>query len=287
MTGYTTRDGRSWTAHWEVGSVLTRGAGRQKQKGGFRSRRDANRFLATAVAGRADAGRLKPSRRPLAEYLTEQWLPHAAAKVRPTTLIFYKQMVNHHIASREIGSLPICDITPLALNALYRDLARCRDPACVHDDVCSGLSAATCVSVHGVLNRALADAARWDLLPGNPAAMADGPVRRPAEMPVWTVFKLERFLQFAVRDRLYALWQLAAATGMRRGELLGLTWPDVDLKQGSVRIQRQLLALEGAIAVRSPQDAQRGTHHRDRRRNARRTRGPPSPPRGGAQAPRP
>jgi hypothetical protein len=35
MTGYTTRDGRSWTAHWEVGSVLTRGAGRQKQKAAF------------------------------------------------------------------------------------------------------------------------------------------------------------------------------------------------------------------------------------------------------------
>ncbi len=56
----------------------------------------------------------------------------------------------------------------------------------------------------------------------------------------WTPSELRRFLGHVEHDRLFALWRVAATTGMRRGELLGLQWADVDLDAATLRIERQL-----------------------------------------------
>jgi integrase len=112
------------------------------------------------------------------------------------------------------------------------------------------------------VRKALGDAARWGLVARNVAQLADPPTPKRADMRTWTAGELRRFLEHVEGERLAALWMLAASTGMRRGEVLGLRWVDVDLDLAWVAV-RQTLVLAGrqvvvseprqaAVAVRSP-----------------------------------
>jgi integrase len=75
-------------------------------------------------------------------------------------------------------------------------------------------------------------------------------------MQTWTAAQLRMFLNHVRHDRLYALWHLASMTGMRRGELLGLRWPDVDLDTGRVAVRRALVQLRGELVWSEPKTAQ-------------------------------
>jgi integrase len=72
---------------------------------------------------------------------------------------------------------------------------------------------------------------------------------------VWTAAELRAFLATVEGDRLYALWLLAASTGMRRGELLGLQWPDVDLGRARVAVRRSLVTVGHEVIVSEPKTA--------------------------------
>jgi integrase len=103
-----------------------------------------------------------------------------------------------------------------------------------------GLSGKSLQHTYGVLRSALA----WAVTQGDvPRNVLDAnrdlrPKARRTEMHTWSAAELQRFTAAAKGDRLSALWRLAAATGMRRSELLGLRWPDVDLKAGTVSVRR-------------------------------------------------
>ncbi len=92
---------------------------------------------------------------------------------------------------------------------------------------------------HRVLHRALADGVRWNVLPTNPASSVRVPKGEHREMAVWTSEEARRFLDSLSEDRLRALWVLALHTGMRRGELAGLRWSDVDLEAATLTIAQQ------------------------------------------------
>jgi integrase len=85
-----------------------------------------------------------------------------------------------------------------------------------------------------MLHSALHDAMRWGYLVRNVAAAADPPAARTPEQKVWSPQELGAFLDHVHGDRLYALWLLVATTGMRRGELAGLRWVDIDFDHATV-----------------------------------------------------
>jgi integrase len=97
-----------------------------------------------------------------------------------------------------------------------------------------GLAPKTVRNVHVMLHSALHDAMRWGYLVRNVAEAADPPAARSPEQKVWSPAELRVFLEHVRDDRLYALWLLVATTGMRRGELAGLRWADVDFDHATV-----------------------------------------------------
>ncbi|MGH8896067.1 MAG: tyrosine-type recombinase/integrase [Egibacteraceae bacterium] len=99
-----------------------------------------------------------------------------------------------------------------------------------------GLSAKTVVNVHGVLHKALADAAKRGKLTRNPADVVEAPRAGRHEHNIWTVQQLRAFLRQVRGDEQYAAWPLFATTGMRRGEVAGLAREDLDLDAGTVRV---------------------------------------------------
>lgn len=117
------------------------------------------------------------------------------------------------------------------------------------------LSPKTVRYVHTTLRRALRDAVADGLVVRNVAALARPPRARRVEMHTWTAEQVGTFLAAVREDRLYPAWLLLATLGMRRGELLGLRWVDVDLNEGRIAIRHTLVMVDGKPAMAEPKTA--------------------------------
>ena len=117
-----------------------------------------------------------------------------------------------------------------------------------------GLSPNTVHHVHAVLHRALRDAVKWGYLQSNVASFAEPPraSAQHRELAVWSEEQLHAFLDSVRYDRLYPLWRFCAMTGCRRGEALGLIWPDLDIEAGAVAIRRALVPINGELRESEP-----------------------------------
>jgi integrase len=166
------------------------------------------------------------------------------AKVAPSTFTSYRQNLTH-VANR-IGHVRLDALDPPTLDALYADLEA------------DGLARSTVRLLHTQVHRALVDAVRWDLLARNPADLVDPPKPVRRVLQTWTATQLRALLAGVAEDRLAALYQLAAASGMRIGELAGLEWPDVHLDGGYLTVRRS----KTATGRRPPPGRAGPGHHR-------------------------
>jgi integrase len=177
--------------------------------------------------------------------------PVDRGKVRGGTLANYELTVRRHISPR-IGYVALRNLTSARVEALYAGLA------VDGNSRGGGLSPKSVHNVHQVLHRALRSAVRNDLIARNPAEGAHSLPSGRAEMRTWTAEQVAVFLAAASSDRLSAMWRLAATTGMRRGELIGLRWADVDLDARFVSIQQQRVRQGAAGVVYGPPKTGRG-----------------------------
>ena len=106
------------------------------------------------------------------------------------------------------------------------------------------LGATSARLVRKVLSMACADAVERGLLSDNPVRGTKTPPPAGSDPRLWTVNEARRFLKFGAGHRLGAAFELVLVTGLRRGEVLGLRWSDIDLGAGRLRVSQQLV-LEG------------------------------------------
>jgi integrase len=233
--------GTTWTVVFD--EPRADGRRRQRSKGGFRTRKDAERYLREQLVS-LDAGTyMAPHKLTVAIYLAEHWLPAMQARgLRPSTLARYESHVRCAITPA-LGGLPLQGLMPTQLNKLYGDLRA------------SGRAPKTIRNVHGVMSKALADAERWGLVGRNAARLAEVPAVARPKLRVWSPEQTRAFLAAVANDRLFAAWLLAATTGMRRGELLGLRWEDVDLDVGVVRIVQARVRAGNRVVAGEPKTA--------------------------------
>jgi integrase len=239
MRGSTRKRGSTWTALWDAQDPTT-GQRKQKSKGGFRTQKEAQAHLASVITQVTEGTYVEPSKQPFGVFLRDEWLPAIKSTVRPLTHVNYSNTVARYVLRRDIGTVPLRNITAGTLNALYSDMEQ------------DGLSPGTRRLAHAVLSRGLRDARRWGKIPRNPAADASPPARPKSTATAWTGRELRSFLAHVRQDRLYAIWRLAATTGMRRGELLGVTWRALDLDGSRLRIDQQLIPIPGGCTLGPP-----------------------------------
>ena len=203
--------------------------------------REQAKELATALAAaqsqRLDGRRVGPT---LGVYLTMKWLPAKQLTLRPSTWDGYRRLIELHVLPH-VGRVPLRHLRAEHLDRLYANLleqGRC--------DGGGGLDIKTVHEVHIVIRRALRDAERRGSIIRNPAELAHAPKHRPltsGEFRAWNADQLGNFLEMAQQSTHFAALWLAANTGMRRGEVLGLRWGDVDLESARLSVNRSLISV--------------------------------------------
>jgi integrase len=244
MRGHIRRRGSKWAVVVDVGRDDS-GRRRQKWHSGFATRREAEAALTEIKSRLATGTYVTPSRQTMNDFLAV-WLDSIRASVRPTTWRSYSGTMNQY-AMPKLGGIPIQRLSPAHLNSLYADLL-----AGGRRNGNGGLSPRTVRYVHTIIRRACSDAVRWNLLARNPADAATPPKPRTPEMHVWSLEQAQLFLRFIEGDPLDLLWTLALTTGMRRGELLGLKWSDVDIHARRISVRRSIAYIDGAIVESEP-----------------------------------
>jgi integrase len=252
VKGHFKKRGASWY-FWIELDAGPDGARKQKSRGGFKTRKEAERAYAEFRDEVRRGTYVEPSKLTLNRFLEEEWFPGIRASVRPTTFEHYHRLFRDYVRP-SLGRTLLPNVTPPRLNAFYADLLE--SGRCNGDRARPGLAPKTVRHVHTMLHKALADAVRWGSLSRNPASLATPPKPRTPEMKVWTPEELRRFLEFAQSHRLYAAWLLCVTTGMRRGEVLGLSWNHVDLRRARLSVVRNLTVVNyGRVEFSEPKTA--------------------------------
>ncbi|MEU3523604.1 site-specific integrase [Streptomyces sp. NPDC038707] len=169
----------------------------------------------------------------LSEWLP-YWLEHFIKPNRKrTTYSKYAMHVRLYLVPL-LGSKSLEALGPRHVRTLVAEVSRRASPA-------------TAKEAHRVLRTALTAACREELVTRNAASLVEAPKVPRRELTPWTLDETLTFLEHARRDPLYAAFVLAVAMGLRRGEILGLRWSDVDLEQRVLRISKQVQRVGGEL----------------------------------------
>ncbi len=236
MNGYVAqRRGRFYAVIYEGRDPVTGKERRQWHPAGT-DRAEAER-LATKLAAeetkRTDAARSLT----FGAYLTSQWLPAKKLHLATSTYRGYERNVQLHILPA-FGRTSIRRLRYQQIESLYDSLLH---PAEGH-----GLAPKTVYEIHLIIRGALTDAHRRGLITRNVALVARAPKQRSLqkiEGKSLTEDELRHLLRAAAGHRFFPIYWLTAMTGMRRNEVLGLKWPDIDFKKKRVALNRGLVAV--------------------------------------------
>lgn len=173
----------------------------------------------------------------------EKWLvEHAQGEVSAKTYERYAEIARKHLAPA-FGARRLRRLAAAEINAYYLDALRLRRRRVRRDGsvlLLPPLAAQTVRHIHRVLSLALQQAWRLKLIDDNPAKRVKVPRPKPTEMKVLDQAETGALLQAAAGERIYVVVLIAATTGLRRGEILGLRWRDLDLDQGMLSVARTL-----------------------------------------------
>lgn len=255
MRGYTAKKGNRYYAVMYEGVDPLTGKERRRWYAAGPRKSDAQHMVTELMKRKIDGEYRPPDRVTLGSYLTQRWLPTKRSQLRPSTYDSYRRNIDLHVIPA-IGHIPLQRLAPEDLDSLYSALAEDRPEGR------RGLAPKTIHSIHQTLHKALADAARKGSVVRNVAALADPPKLSSAKkraMRVWDAEQLRQFLDSAENHRLYPAYYLAASTGMRRGEVLGLQWTDVDLDGRRLSVNQAVISVAYAVQI---SDVKTGTGRR-------------------------
>lgn len=203
------------------------------------------------------------------QYLTSWLSTVVEPSVRPTTYVTWEALVRLYmipgLGKRKLKALQAADIRTW-LNKLASQCQCCaqgKDARRAEQEPsrarCCALTPAQCCNqfpsvgtrrtILRVLRAALQDAVDEEVLARNVAKQVKMPTGRTRKEKPWSQAEAEKFLDTAKDHRLYAMWSVALAIGLRRGEAIGLRWDDVDLRHGSVDVTQALYRVSGTLGL--------------------------------------
>ncbi|WP_158862013.1 site-specific integrase [Leifsonia sp. AG29] len=207
----------------------------QPRKMGFATKAEAQKERAAALT-EVTSGRWKGHQTTaVGEYLIAWLRDRVDGKRRPSTAAMYRRYVEQDIIPA-LGRLRLAELRRAQVDKFIRDLER------------AGRGATTIRRIHATLSSALSTAETLDLVDYNAAAKVALPTVTKAKITMWEPSLANTFLTAAGGHRLGAMFELEVRTGLRRGELCGLRWSDVDFDNRELHARVQLSQVRGKVA---------------------------------------
>ncbi|MDV8022230.1 site-specific integrase [Rhodococcus sp. IEGM 1330] len=231
-TIYKRKDGR-----FEGAAYVVTNTGTRKRIRVYGATRDEARLKLTAQLAQADKGIPTPDRAWTVGQYLDYWMTEVVPTTRrPATVLSYESAVRIHIKPR-LGSQ---SLTKLTVQQLQRVLNKQRE---------DGHSVRVVRLTRTVLSAALTRAMREEIVTRNVARLVELPAWKRKDITPWSVSEVQRFLDTVQNDRMYPAFLMLVLYGLRRGELLGLRWSDVDFNENIVHVRQQLQQLANSVAT--------------------------------------
>jgi len=231
----------TWAVSVDAGKDET---GKRKRifKSGFERKLDADIELAKILNDRNEGSLVRPDPRTFAEF-SDAWLAeYAETSCAPKTAERYREMLQH--VKRAIGPQPLSKITTLQLQRVYNKLLKeGKKDGKPH-------SIKTVRNIHGVVHVALETAVAWNLLKTNPASRCKLPPAPKHEARALDFSAVRKLLESSSEHWLGDFVVVDTTCGARRGEILALTWCDVDFDAGAVTISKSLEQTKAGLRVK-------------------------------------
>ncbi len=236
MGGYIRRRAKgSWEVRVELGRDPVTGKRRRKTETVRGIKRDAERVQARLLHSLETGYYVEPGKLTVGDFL-KRWLEdYARPNLAPRTFERYDEIVQKRLIP-DLGAHKLSKLQPVHIVSAETAWRQ-------------KLAPRTVLKFHRLLHKALQDAVKWQILGRNPVAAIELPVGRGQEMRFLNREEVQRLLKAAKDSPWFALLVTAIYTGMRRGELLGLKWDDIDLRADSVSVRRTLQRLKGGALV--------------------------------------
>ena len=240
MRGHIRKRGSKWVIIVEAGRDEN-GRRTQRWHSGFETKRDATAAL-TEILGRMQRNEyVTPSNVTVGDWV-KQWL--AQVNRRPATQAMYEMLATNYIIPA-LGPIRVQELTPSQCNGLYRELE-------LKGGIRGTLSSKSIRHVHSVLRAAMNAAVAEGIVHRNVVCQAKPPRLNTPEMKTWTASELRAFLNAIADNRLFPAFLTLASTGLRRGELLGLRWRDLDLDGANLQVRQSLVVANYAVTMSPP-----------------------------------
>lgn len=240
---------KNYTIILQLGLDPATGKRKQKWIAMGTSKREAEQYMTKLIHELDTGSYVRPNKETLGEYI-DSWFQNHQANISPTTAQSYVNLIKNHIKPG-LGHIPLTALTPEHLQRFYS--SKLKDGRL---DGKGALSNRTVRYLHCTLHRAFKVAVMQGKLYRNPADAVESPKDTRREMHTMDEVDMHLLLETARSTPYYALFYLSLFTGMRRSELLGLRWCDVDLVLSQLSVTRTLHLLNnGDMYIGDPKSA--------------------------------
>ncbi|MEW6662243.1 MAG: tyrosine-type recombinase/integrase [Bacillota bacterium] len=226
---------------WDLPRESSAGKRRQRMKIVNGSREEAEKELRRILTEIDQHGYVEPTKKTVEAYL-QDWLACNRKNLSAKTFQRYGELIRLHVLPH-LGQVRLGDLTPLRIQNYYSDL---QDDGARMDSKEGGLAPATIRKIHNLLHKAFREAVYpHRILVFNPTDGVQLPKLKETDIRPLDEEQVSVFLDAAKADKHYTLFLVGMGTGLRRGELFGLKWGDVDLDKQLLFVRRSLVTVGG------------------------------------------
>ncbi|MHC1694149.1 MAG: tyrosine-type recombinase/integrase [Eubacteriales bacterium] len=222
------------------------GVWKQTSKKGFRTKGEAQKYLLKINNELHNNTFVQTTKLTLREYLRSWYDEYVVENLKSNTTAGYKVNIECHIIPH-LGNVELQSLTTQHIEELYRFLLKEGRSDCK-----GGLSPMSVIYVHRVLTKALSMAQRQLFINHNPAETAIPPKTRQKKLTIYGREEILNLFDCTLDTDMEVPIALAALCGLRRGEILALTYDDIDLEGKTIDISKQLVPIKKGVIIDTP-----------------------------------